>query len=131
MTRDHEQPETRIRWEGDSNKKIRSWPDPVKENIGGDLERLEHGEDPLDSKPMSGLRGVSELRDEHFNVLYRLMYFLHAGWIYVLHCFTKTTPKTSKQDLKLTNKRLTAVKARKDKPYKTQPAEVEEEEKSA
>lgn len=38
--------------EADSLKQIRSWPDDVKQDIGGDLRRLEDREHPLDSKPM-------------------------------------------------------------------------------
>jgi phage-related protein len=116
----------RVKWEGDSLKEIRSWPDAVKENIGGDLRRLEDREEPLDSKPMGkSAPGMSELRDEHKGVWYRLMYALELGWIYVLHCFEKKTNQTSLGDINLAKARLKAVKARKDEPFK------EEEEKSA
>jgi phage-related protein len=108
---------TRIKWEGDSQKIIRDWPKDVKENFGGELERLEHYEDPLDSKPMGKvLPGVSELLDKHNNVWYRVMYWLQLGWIYVLHCFTKKTNKTSAPDIKIARKRVQAIKARNDKP---------------
>jgi phage-related protein len=66
---------SRIKWEGDSQKEIRKWPDAVKENIGGDLERLENHEKPLDSEWMGKvLPGVSELRDRDSDLWYRLLY---------------------------------------------------------
>jgi phage-related protein len=109
--------DSRIRWEGDSAKEIRSWPDEVKENLGGELERLEHHEEPLDSKWMGEvLPGVQELRDKHKGVWYRLMFWLNLGWIYVLHCFTKTTNKTALGDIEIAKKRMQTIKARKDTP---------------
>ena len=69
---------------------LKTFPDAVKENIGGDLSRLECGEEPLDFKSMGGvLSGVSELRDRHGRGWHRLMYCSKAGLIFVLHCFQK------------------------------------------
>lgn len=108
---------SRIKWEGNSLEEIKSWPDEVKENFGGELERLEHHEEPLDSKWMGKvLPGVQELRDEHKGVWYRLMFWLHIGWIYVLHCFKKTTNKTSPGDIEVAKKRMQTIKSRKDTP---------------
>jgi phage-related protein len=91
----------------------------VKENIGGELERLERHEEPLDSKWMGKvLPGVQELRDEFKGVWYRAFFWLNAGWIYVLHCFTKTSNKTAQADIELAKQRLQAIKARKDAPAK-------------
>ncbi len=109
---------TRIKWEGDTQRTIRSWPKGAKENLGNDLSRLERRENPLDSKPMGkSLPGVTQLRDEDDGVCFRVLYTLDAGWIYVLDCFTKKTNKTSKHDIKLAKKRLSDIKARKDAPY--------------
>jgi phage-related protein len=117
---------SRIKWEGDSLKVVGSWSDSAKQNIGGDLRRLEDREQALDSKPMGKvLPGVHELRDEDKDFWYRVMYWLNAGWIYVLHAFTKTTNKTSQSDINLAKERLKNVKARKDEPF------IKEEEKSA
>ncbi len=113
-----EDPKSRIKWEGDSLKEIRSWPDEVKQDIGGDLRRLEDREKPLDSKPMGkSAPGISELRDEHKGVWYRLLYALHAGWIYVLHCFKKKSNQTAQADLELAKERLKRAKAREDEPF--------------
>jgi phage-related protein len=89
----------------------------VKENIGGELERLEHHEEPLDSKWMGKvLPGAQELRDEQKGVWYRLLYWLHDRWIYVLHCFKKTTNKTSKADINIARDRMSKILQRKDSP---------------
>lgn len=123
-----EDSKSRIKWEGDSLAEVRSWSESARQNIGGDLRRLEDREQPLDSKPMGKvLPGVSELRDEDKDFWYRLLYYLHAGWIYVLHAFKKTTNQTSQKDINLAKERLKNVKARKDEPF----AKEEKEEKSA
>lgn len=123
-----EDPKSRIQWEGDSLKEVRTWSDSARQNIGGDLRRLEDHEPPLDSKPMGKvLPGVSELRDEDKDFWYRLLYYLNAGWIYVLHAFKKTTNQTSQKDINLAKERLKNVKARKDEPF----GKEEKEEKSA
>lgn len=116
---------SRVRWEGDTLKKIRSWPKDVRANIGGDLDRLERGEEPLDFKPLGrSLPGVSELRDRDKDFWYRLFYWLHGGWIYVLHCFTKKTNQTPQRDLEIARRRMKAVQQRNDAP-------AEREEKDA
>jgi phage-related protein len=127
----NEQPKSRLKWEGGSRDEIRSWPDHPKINIGGDLRRLQDGEKPLDGKPMGkSAPGISELRDEHMGVWYRLLYGCHLGWIYVLHCFKKKTNQTSLGDLNLAKQRFNSAKARKDPPF-AKPADKGEEEKSA
>ncbi len=108
---------SRIKWEGDSLEEIRSWPKDIRENIGGDLDRLERNEEPLDFRPMGrSLPGVSELRDRDEDFWYRLFYWFHAGWIYVLHCFRKKTNQTSRGDLEIARQRMKAVKQRNDTP---------------
>lgn len=117
---------TRIKWEGNSQKEIRSWPKGARENLGNDLSRLENHEDPLDSKPMGkSLPGVHELLDEDKDFWYRVLYKLDSGWIYVLDCFKKKTNKTSKNDLKLARKRVSDIKARNDAAYIEQEHEDE------
>ncbi|HEY0704143.1 MAG TPA: type II toxin-antitoxin system RelE/ParE family toxin [Candidatus Acidoferrales bacterium] len=89
---------------------LRSFPDAVKQNIGGDLSRLESGEPPLDSKAMgSVLPGVSELRDQYGRAWYRLMYTRREGLIFVLHCFQKKTNQTEQRDIETARERLKVV----------------------
>jgi phage-related protein len=113
---------SRIKWEGDSKREIRSWPDDIRQNLGLELDRLDNHEDPLDAKPLG--KGISELRDQDKDFWYRLLYALHSGWIYVLHCFKKKTNQTPQSDLKLAEDRFKKVKERKD-------ARPSEEQKSA
>ena len=89
---------------------LKTFPDAVKENIGGDLSRLECGEEPLDFKSMGGvLSGVSELRDRHGRAWYRLMFCSMTGLILVLHCFQKKTNQTKQRDIETTRQRLKVV----------------------
>ena len=102
--------ESRVRWQGDSLDVLKSFPDSVKENIGGDLSRLELGEEPLDSRLMGKvLPGVSELRDHHDRAWYRLMYCPKEGLIFVLHCFQKKTNQTEQKDIETARERLKVV----------------------
>lgn len=104
---------SRIKWEGDSQKEIRSWPKEVREDIGLELHRLDNHEAPLDSKPMGKvLPGVSELRERDKDFWYRVLYALYSGWIYVLHCFKKKTNETAQNDINLAKERFARVKSR-------------------
>jgi phage-related protein len=106
---------SRIKWEGNSQAEIRSWPKDVRQDFGLELNRLDNHEDPLDSKSLG--KGLHELRNEDKNFWYRLLYALHSGWIYVLHCFTKKTNKITDHDLKVASERLKKVKQRSDPPF--------------
>jgi phage-related protein len=108
---------TRIKWEGDSQKRIGDWPKEARQDAGLELHRLDSFEETLDSKPMGkSAPDISELRNEHLGVWYRRLYAPRAGWVYVLHCFNKKTNKTSLRDLNLAKDRFDIVRARKDKP---------------
>ena len=96
---------------GDSQDIIRDFPDDVKEELGGDLWRLQKGERPLDSGSMApALPSVFELRADDKDLWYRLFYYMRDGVIYVLHCFTKKTNKTSQSDIEIGRKRLNELK---------------------
>jgi phage-related protein len=98
---------SRIRWCGDSDDLIREWPEDVRFNIGGDLDRLENRLEPLDFGSMgNALPGVYELRDRDANRWYRVLYVHLEDLIYVLHCFTKTTNQTAQSDIKIARDRL-------------------------
>ncbi len=121
---------SRIKWEGDSNAIIRSWPVDVRQDFGLELTRLENNEEPLDSKPMGKtLPGVSELRGEDRDFWYRVLYFFESGWIYILHCFTKKTNETSQGDIAIAKRRLTTVKERADYPFREEKRNAEGTEK--
>jgi len=96
---------------GDSKGIIRDFPDDVREDLGGDLRRLQEGERPLDSGPMApALPGVFELRAGDKDLWYRVFYQMRDGVIYVLHCFTKKTNKTPQRDIEIGRQRLNGLK---------------------
>jgi phage-related protein len=80
---------------------------------------LEKGELPLDSGPMAPvLPGVFELRTEDRDLWYRLFYCIRGEVIYVLHCFTKKTNKTSQGDIEIGRRRLSDLKQQQAKTKK-------------
>ena len=100
-------------FEGDSRAIIRGFPKQVRENFGGELQRLQDAERPLDSKPLApALPGVFELRDGDKDLWYRVLYCVRGGVVYVLHCFTKKTKKTPQRDIEIGRKRLSDLKQR-------------------
>lgn len=80
---------------------IRSFPQGAKREAGYQLDKVQHGEDPTDWKPVQSVgAGVREIRISEAVGIYRVMYvakFEEA--VYVLHAFQKKTQKTRKQDI--------------------------------
>jgi phage-related protein len=115
---------SRIKWEGDSNEEIRSWPEDIRQDFGAELQRLENREQPLNSKSMGkSMPGIREISFQDAAFWYRLLYALKYKFIYVLHCFRKQSNKTPQGDRdKATDRFAEAV--RRDDPKK-------EEQKSA
>jgi len=103
-----DKPPAKIRWLGNTHDVIKSFPISVRYNLGTDLRRLQDGLRPLDSGPMPGVgTGVYELRDEDLDAWYRVIYLKQTkGKIYVLHCFTKQSNQTSRQDTNTARLRL-------------------------
>lgn len=100
-------------FEGNSLNLIRGFPKDVRENVGGDLRRLQNGERPLDSSSMApALPGVFELRDQDRDTWFRVLYVRLGGVVYVLHCFTKKTNQTSRGDIAIARKRLSDLRIR-------------------
>jgi phage-related protein len=97
-----------IDWRGDSLDVLSSWPDEVKQTLGFELRNVQNGERPSDSKPLKDVgKGVFELREEAGNVLYRIAYLPRRGdEVVVLHCFEKQGQKTSKDDKRTIETRL-------------------------
>lgn len=111
---DEESERTNVVWEGDSLEVLRSFPQPVKRNFGREIQRLQEGERPLDSRPMRSIgQGVFELRQADDNGWYRVIYLAKvAGRIFMLHSFVKQSAKTSPRDLAIAKNRLQQVQAR-------------------
>ncbi|MBX9879949.1 MAG: type II toxin-antitoxin system RelE/ParE family toxin [Candidatus Obscuribacterales bacterium] len=91
-----------IKWVGASRSILKQFPDEARYKAGSELFRLQEGKTPTDWKPMSIVgAGAKEIRI-HVPNEYRVIYvakFEEA--IYVLHCFKKTTHKTSHHDIEI------------------------------
>ena len=97
-----------IEFLGDSLEQIREFPDDAKRDVGYQLDRVQHGLQPDDFKPMPTIgKGVEEIRVRDDNSAYRLIYTARlADAIYVLHAFQKKTQSTSKRDIELAKQRF-------------------------
>jgi phage-related protein len=89
-----------IRFCGRSLDVIRRFPEASKREAGYQLDRVQHGLEPIEWKPMPSIgSGVHEIRIMHKGQ-YRVIYVTKfAEAIYVLHAFQKKTQKTRKQDI--------------------------------
>jgi phage-related protein len=96
-----------VDFRGSSLSDLRDFPDPAKRETGYQIDRVQNGLDPNDWKPMKTIgAGVKEIRVKDESGIYRVLYLAKfAETVYVLHCFKKTTPKTSKVDKDLAAKR--------------------------
>lgn len=98
-------------WLGDSKLVVSEFPEPIKEDMGFELYRLQRGEKPLKSRPMKSIgNGVYEIKEQDHRGWYRIIYAIHVrGKIYVLHGFKKQSAKTAKEDIELAKKRLKSI----------------------
>lgn len=87
---------------------LRDFPRTAIREAGYQLDRVQHGLPPDDFKPMPMIgAGVSELRIWDEAGTFRVVYVAKfSDVVYVLHCFQKKTPKTSKKDIDLATKRF-------------------------
>ena len=101
-------------WEGDSLQVIRRFPNPVRQDLGAELRRLQEGDRPLNSRPMPSIGArVFELKEQDERTWYRVIYLAKIrNRIHVLHCFEKKSAKTGKVDLTVAKARLKRVLAR-------------------
>jgi phage-related protein len=100
-------------FEGDSKAVIKSFPADVRENLGGDLRRVQNGEKPLDCGSLANvLPKVFYLRDDDQDSWYRVPYIKLNGVVYVLDCFKKKTNEITQRDINTARLRLTALKQR-------------------
>jgi phage-related protein len=92
---------------GASLDDLRRFPATVRRMAGFQLDRVQHGEDPDDWKPMNSIgSGVREIRVRDADGAFRVLYVAKFGdAIYVLHCFQKKSQRTSKEDIALATRR--------------------------
>ena len=93
---------------------LKAFPLSVRREAGYQIDRVQHGLEPDDWKPMSTIGpGVSEIRLRDGTGAFRVIYLARrADVVYVLHCFQKKTEKTSALDLVLATRRFRQIQAR-------------------
>lgn len=98
-------------WVGRSFEDLRDFPPEVRKDAGYQLHRIQAGLEAVDWKPMPEIgRGVEELRLRNESGAYRIIYLARfEDAVYVLHCFSKKTPRTSGQDKHIAQVRFQAV----------------------
>jgi phage-related protein len=93
---------------GTSLDEFRAFPETARRAAGHQLDRVQHGLDPDDWKPMPSVGpGVREVRVRDRGDAFRVIYT--ATWpeaVYVLHVFQKKTQRTAKRDIDLAAARL-------------------------
>ena len=97
-----------IEFRGRALDDLRSFPQTAMREAGYQLDRVQNGLSPDDTKSMPTIGdGVVELRIWDEAGTFRVVYVAKlADAIYVLHCFQKKTQQTAKRDIALTQKRL-------------------------
>lgn len=93
---------------GDSLDQLRGFPLAVRRDAGFQLDRVEHGLEPDDWRPMTAIgSGVKEIRIRDVSGAYRVIYLAKlADAVYVFHCFQKKTQETSQQDMDIAKQRF-------------------------
>jgi len=96
-----------VEFRGSSLDDLRAFPDSARHEAGHQIDRLQQGYQADDWEPMPTVgAGVQEIRIRDSAGAFRVIYVARfADAVYVLHCFRKTTQKTSKTDLDLAAKR--------------------------
>lgn len=92
---------------GSALNDLRDFPLSARREAGFQIDKVQHGEEPDDWKPMKTIgNGVQEIRIQDEAGAFRVIYIAKLkDAIYVLHCFQKKTQKTSTQDIALASKR--------------------------
>ncbi len=92
---------------GDSLEALRDFPANARRAAGYQLDRVQHGGNPDDWKPMPAVGpGVREIRIRDNAGAFRVLYVaIRMEDVYVLHCFQKKSQRTSRSDLDLGAKR--------------------------
>ena len=100
-----------VRFLGDSLRQLREFPESARHDAGYQLDKLQHGEQPDDFKPMSTIgKGVEEIRISDESGAYRVIYLARrTEAVYVLHAFEKKTQATSRRDLETARQRLSQI----------------------
>ena len=97
-----------VEFRGTSLDDLRAFPSSAMRDAGYQLDRVQHGLQPDDAKPMPTIgAGAMELRIWDEAGTFRVVYVAKfEDAVYVLHCFKKKTPQTSQPDIELARKRF-------------------------
>ena len=98
----------KISFLGHSLDDLREFPSTARSEAGYQLDRVQHGLEPEDFKPMASIgKGVWEIRISDEAGQFRVIYIAKLkDVVFVLHCFQKKSQKTPLKDLDLASKRL-------------------------
>jgi phage-related protein len=95
---------------GSSRKDLQGFPAAVRSEIGQALFEAQLGDHPRNAKPLKGLSGVLEIRDNFHGDTYRAVYTVRLeDVLYVLHAFQKKSTSgisTPQRHLELIKQRL-------------------------
>jgi phage-related protein len=96
-----------VEFRGSSLDDLRSFPLAARREAGHQIDRVQHGREADDWKPMNTIgAGVREVRIRDATGAFRVVYVAKfADAVYVLHCFQKKSQRTSKPDLDLASRR--------------------------
>jgi phage-related protein len=101
-----------VRWVGSSRRDLKTFPRPVKRDIGQALYAAQRGEEYPSVKSLKGFggRSVLEIVAPYRTDTYRAVYTVRfSDAIYVLHAFQKKSTRgiaTRQQDIDLIRQRL-------------------------
>lgn len=100
---------------GSSRKDLQGFPPAVRSEIGQALFEAQIGEHPNSAKPLKGLNGVLEIRDNFDGDTFRAVYTVRfEGVLYVLHAFQKKSTSgiaTPQRHMDLIRQRLRDAEA--------------------
>jgi len=99
---------------GDALDALRAFPESARRRAGYQIDKVQHGEEPDDWKPMKSIgTGVREIRIREEAGAFRVVYLAKlADAVYILHCFQKKTEQTSGRDVDLARKRFSELMER-------------------
>ena len=102
-------------WLGNAKKNLREFPDGARKLIGDELQLLQFGGMPRDTKPFKGVgSGVLEIAVRYDKDAYRTVVAVQLGKnLYVLHAFQKKSKRgieTPKRDVELIKQRYKEAK---------------------
>jgi phage-related protein len=102
-------------WMGDAKNNLREFPEGARKLIGDELQLIQFGGMPRDTKPFKGIgSGVLEIAVRYDKDAYRTVVAVQLGKkLYVLHAFQKKSKRgieTPKRDIELIKRRYREAK---------------------